>query len=75
MTPAQFTRALSATRMSPEGRTAQAVRLVLVDGLTSYAAAQRIGLHESAVSRAVRKLQPPERVPCPHCQGTGYAAG
>lgn len=72
MTPTQFARALTDTRMNPEGRTAHAARLVLVDGLTSYAAAQSTGIHESAVSRAVRKLRPETRQVCQHCHGTGY---
>lgn len=65
MTPRQFAEALSATRMLPSGKTAAAVRLVLVDGMTSYAAAQRIGVHESAVTRAVNRLRP--RQTCPTC--------
>lgn len=72
MTPTQFTTALASTRLDPSGRTVQAVRLVLVDGLSAYAAAQRVGIHESAVSRAARKLRPETRQPCQHCHGTGY---
>ena len=70
MTPAQFSRALSDAGMSPESRTARAVRLVLVDGLSDNAAAREIGVHPSAVTRARNRLL--GRVPCPHCAGSGF---
>lgn len=65
MTPSQFAQALAASSMDPEGRTAQAARLVLVDGLTRNAAAKRIGIDIKAVSRGCERLMPRER--CPHC--------
>lgn len=65
MTPAQFTRSLASTRMDPAGKTAAACRLVLVDGLSQNAAAKQIGVDIRAVSRAVLRLEPPER--CPTC--------
>lgn len=70
MTPAQFTRALQASRLAPEGRTAAAARLVLVDGMSRNAAARQIGIDIRAVSKGVDKLQPRPR--CPHCHGTGF---
>ena len=65
MTPRQFASALAATRMPAEGRTAQACRLVLVDGLSDRQAAAQVGIEPSAVTRARNKLQP--RPECPHC--------
>lgn len=62
MTLAEFTRLADAHHIS--GRTREALRLVVVDGLTAYAAAQRIGIEQSAVSRARKRLQRPL---CPHC--------
>lgn len=46
------------------GRTREALQLVLVDGLTAYAAAQQIGIEQSVISRARRRL---ERPLCPRC--------
>jgi len=71
MTPTQFAKALGSTRMDPEGKTAQAVRLVLCDGLSDNAAARAVGISPSAVTRARARLVPRER--CPHCHGSGYA--
>ena len=65
MTSTQFTRALSATRMAPDGATAQACRLVLVDGLTAYAASQQVGVGQAAISRALAKLRSVRC--CPTC--------
>lgn len=65
MTPSQFTRALSGTRMPPDSATARAARLVLVDGLSRNASAKRLGIDIKAVSRAVERLAPPHR--CPAC--------
>jgi|GEM_PF-4323121 len=70
MTPAQFARAIAGTRIDPQGQTAAACRLVLVDGLSRTEAARRIGIDGAAVSRAIAKLAP--RKACPHCAGTGY---
>ena len=69
MTPTQFSRALTDAGMSPESRTARAVRLVLIDGLSDNAAAREIGVNPSAVTRARNRLL--RRVPCPHCAGSG----
>ena len=65
MTPHQFASALAATSMPAEGRTATACRLVLVDGLTAYAAAAQVGVNESAVSRAANRLRGLRT--CPTC--------
>jgi len=65
MTPAQFTRALAATRMLPGGKSTQAARLVLVDNLGHREAAARVGIDASAVTRAVHRLAPREC--CPTC--------
>ena len=69
MTPATFTVALAATRLDPAGRSAQAARAVLVDGVSRRQAAIMFGIDHAAVSRAVARLQP--QTPCPHCHGTG----
>lgn len=68
MTPAQFTRAVSATRIRSESIIA-AARLVLVDKLGPGEAAERTGTDQGNVSRAVAKIQP--RTPCTRCQGSG----
>lgn len=65
MTPRQFAAALAGSRLDPQGRTAQAARLVLVDGLTRNAAAKQVGIDIKAVSRGCERLMPRER--CPHC--------
>jgi predicted DNA-binding protein (UPF0251 family) len=65
MNPKQFTAALSATRMSPDGAGTKAARLVLVDGLSRHEAAKQVGIDVMTVSRAVARLQPPKR--CEHC--------
>lgn len=64
MTSSQFTAALTASNMRPSTRTAKACRLVLVDGMTAYAASQQTGLAQSVVSRALAKLARPV---CPTC--------
>lgn len=66
MTPAEFNR-LAETHPSRGGNplTLEAARMVLVDGLTCYAAAQKTGLAKSTVTRAVERLQRPV---CPACQ-------
>jgi DNA-directed RNA polymerase specialized sigma24 family protein len=73
MTPAQFTRALSAAGMGADTKTAQALRLALLDGLSDNAAARAIGISPSAVTRARHRLVP--RTPCTRCQGTGREPG
>lgn len=70
MTPTDFARVLADACMSPESRTARAVRLVLVDRLSDNAAAREIGVNPSAVTRAKNRLL--RRVPCPHCSGSGF---
>lgn len=72
MTPAQFTRALADAGMSPDTKTAQALRLALLGGKSDNAAARAIGISPSAVTRARQRLVP--RARCPRCQGTGYAS-
>jgi hypothetical protein len=69
MTPTQFTRALSATRMPADSATARAARMVLVDSVSRNEAARQAGVDPAAVTRAVKRLMPTE--PCPHCRGTG----
>ena len=66
MTPKQFAEALGNTRINPDSDTAFAARLVLVNGLTRYRAAKTIGIHQSVLLRAVRKLTPPAPT-CPTC--------
>lgn len=65
MTPAQFTRALADAGMGADTKTAQALRLALMDGISDNEAARRIGISPSAVTRARNRLQPREL--CPHC--------
>lgn len=47
------------------GRTAEAVRLVVLEGKSQAVAAKEAGLNPSAVSRAVAKVTKVRR--CPHC--------
>jgi hypothetical protein len=68
LTETEFKQRLAATAMPPAGKSARACRLVLVEGLTAYGAAQRIGIAESAVSRALARLRSVEPVThCPLC--------
>jgi predicted DNA-binding protein (UPF0251 family) len=60
---AKFTELLSRHRLRG-AKTIAAVRYVLVDGLSQYAAAKKVGIAESAVSRALARLRAPT---CPHC--------
>lgn len=46
-------------------KTMQALGLVLDEGLTVYAAAKQVGVHESAVHRAIKRRE--GRDICPHC--------
>lgn len=55
MTAEQFTRLASASPLQP-GRTLDACRLVLVDGLSPAEAARQAGVEHSAVSRALPKI-------------------
>lgn len=66
MTPKQFSAALAHhPKMQPNGAATRAARLVLVDGLTAYAAAAALAINQSAVSRAVARLVRPH---CPTCR-------
>lgn len=62
ITAAGFARLAKTHRL--RGATLEAARLVLVDGLTRYAAAKRTRLYKSTVTRAVARLQRPL---CPAC--------
>lgn len=55
MNAAEFDSRAALTRM--RGRSLDAARLVLVDGMSRYAAAEQIGVDIAAVSRAAKKLQ------------------
>jgi hypothetical protein len=55
MTAAEFKRRVALTRMG--GRSLHAARLVLVDGLSRYAAAERVGVGIAAVSRAAARIE------------------
>ena len=70
MTPTQFDRILSSTRINPSKPSATAARLVLIDGLSAQDAAARVGLNRRTVDRIVARLQP--RNVCPTC---GHATG
>ena len=63
MTPKEYTRLAKAHRLRGE-KTLAACRAVLVDGLTAYAAAHKVVVAESIISRALAKLRRPL---CPHC--------
>jgi RNA polymerase-binding transcription factor DksA len=54
LTAAEFDRRAAAGRMG--GRACAAARLVLVEGLSRYAAAERIGVDVAAVSRAAKRI-------------------
>lgn len=49
----------------PLSKTMQAVALVLDEGMTVYAAAKQVGVHESAVHRAIKRREGKDI--CPHC--------
>lgn len=63
MRPKEYAKLVKAHRLRGE-KTVAACGAVLVDGLTAYAAAQKIGIEESTISRALAKLRRPL---CPHC--------
>ena len=63
MTPKVYTKLAKAHRLRGE-KTIAACKAVLVDDLSAYAAAHRIGVEESVISRALAKLRRPL---CPHC--------
>lgn len=63
MTRKEYTKLVKAHRLRGE-KTIAACGAVLVDGLTAYAAAHKIGIEESTISRALARLRRPL---CPHC--------
>jgi hypothetical protein len=63
MTEKQFTKLVTAHRLRGE-KTIKACRLVLVKGLTAYAASKEVGLSRPVLSRVLNKLKRPL---CPHC--------
>jgi len=63
MTEKQYTKLVKAHCLRGE-KTIKACRLVLVKGLTAYAASKETGLDKAALSRVLAKLQTPL---CPHC--------
>ena len=63
MTAGELEKLIVAHRVRGE-KTIAALRLVLIDGLTAYEAAQIIGTPQSLISRAKQRL---ERPLCPHC--------
>ena len=63
MTPSQFAARIAAhARLGPN--TVEACRLVLIDGARPAEAARRVGIHRSAVTRAVRRIT---HDICPKC--------
>lgn len=52
-------------RVIAVSKTMQALALVLDEGMTVYAAAKQVGVHESAVHRAIKRRE--GRDICPHC--------
>jgi len=63
MTPKEYAKLAKAHRLRGE-KTIAACKAVIVDGLTAYAAAHKIGIEESTISRALAKLRRPL---CPTC--------
>ena len=63
MTPKEYAKLVNAHRLRGE-KTIAACRVVLVDGLTAYAAAHKISIEESVISRALGRLRRPL---CPRC--------
>ena len=59
----EYEKLVKAQRLRGE-LTIKACRMVMVGGLTGYAAFRATGLHESVISRALTRL---ERDRCPHC--------
>ena len=56
MTLIQFRALLLRTRMRDGDRTTEACKLVLCSGLTAYAACKKVGVSQSAVSKALARL-------------------
>jgi hypothetical protein len=68
MTPKEFTRALSLTRMPSDSATARGVRLALVDGVHAAEAARQTGVDAAAISRAVKRIHAATALEnCPTC--------
>jgi hypothetical protein len=63
MTEKQFAKLVKAHRLRGD-KTIKACRLVLVKGVTAYAASKEIGLSRPVLSRVLSKLKRPL---CPHC--------
>lgn len=57
MTKSEFNNRVKLARM--RGDRIDAAKLVLVDGLTAYAAAQATNVDQASLSRALKKLQRP----------------
>ena len=70
MSPTEFTRRIAATGMLLTDRTAVACRLVLVDGLTAYAAAKDCGINQSVISRGLHVLR--RATPLAQCPKCGH---
>ncbi len=64
MTAAEFAVLLATQRPALRPRTAEACRLVLLDGMTGYAAAKQAGVAKSTVGRALARLT---HARCPSC--------
>jgi len=47
-----------------KSKTMQALDLVLIDGMTAYAAAKKVGINASAVSRALARREDKKICPC-----------
>ena len=68
MTPTEFTRAVSLTRIRPESAGALAARAVLVTGLTQYQAAKYHGCSDARVWQAIRRIVAAAAMTeCPTC--------
>lgn len=63
MSPKEYAKLTKAHRLRGD-KTIAACKAVLVDGVTAYAAAHKIGIEESVISRALAKLRRPL---CPTC--------
>ena len=63
MTPREYAKLVKAHRLRGE-KTIAACKAVLVDGLTAYAAAHKVGIAESTISHALARLRRPL---CPTC--------
>lgn len=50
----------------PKSRTMKALDLVLINGMTAYAAAKEVGINPSAVSRALARRE--DKTLCPCCR-------